>query len=507
MKCPNCGADVPAGDLFCGECGTRVAPEEKPIPSPPPPSVAPPPAERPKRGVPKGLLIGCGGLLALAVIAACIFVVTALRNGKEPTPTATLAARLPATKTPTPAPPPTDTPLPAATSTSTPAPTATPIPTATPAHTMTPTPSPMATLPTTRPTAIPTSLPDLSDVVLTVEDLPPSFQEMSAEELGLTPESLSQENFTVESLFLFMASEQLEFVMGFTALIPTELERTGFDVVLNQPDLLLKFFISGMGATEVLEQKALSGVDDIGDASAGLTVVADMQGIPMRMDVAVFRRDIVGAFIFVMYLDGETPLLPVGDAARKLDARVLSAVTALLFEDFGDATSGWTDESDDTGAWGYRDGVYFITVSAPDWMKWATAGYDFDDFTLQVDAQQTVGVGDNEYGVIFRYVDENNFYSFDVSGDGSFSLFKQENDEWVTVVDWQESADINPTGELNHLKVTCQGDRITLYANGHELATVTDDSFAQGDIGLFAGTFDEPEVEAIFDNLRVTDNP
>jgi hypothetical protein len=347
----------------------------------------------------------------------------------------------------------------------------------------------------------------LSDVVLTVQDLPPGFQEMSPEELGLTPESLSQEDFTVESLFLFMAAEQLEFVMGFTALIPTELERTGFDVVLNQPDLLLQFFISGMGATEVLEQEALSGLDDIGDASAGLTVVADIQGIPMRMDVAVFRRDIVGAFIFVMYLDGETPLLPVGDAARKLDARVLSAVTALLFEDFSDATSGWTEGADDEGAWGYRDGVYFVNVSTPDWMKWATAGYDFDDFTLQVDAQQTVGAGDNEYGVIFRYVDENNFYSFDVSGDGSFSLFKQENGEWVTVVDWQESAYINPTGELNLLKVTCQGDRIILYANGHELVSVTDDSFAQGDIGLFAGTFDEPEVEAIFDNLRVTENP
>lgn len=502
MKCPNCGADVPAGDLFCGECGSRVTPEEKPVPSAPPPSIAPPPAESLKKGPPKRLLIGCGAGLAVAVIAACILGVVVLLKPTESTPTATLAVRL-STKAPSATPLPTDTPAPIATSTDTPAPAATS--TSTPAPTATPPPTPAS--PTPGPAAPATPLLDLSDVVLTVKDLDPVFQEMSPEELGLNPEDMSQGGFTIESLFLFMASEPLEFVMGFTTLLPTQLERTGFDVVVNQPDLLLSSFISGMGATEVLEQDELPGLDDIGDASAGLTVVADMQGIPMRIDAAVFRRDVAGAFVFVMYLDGGTPLVPVGDAARKLDSLVLSKLASLLFEDFGDPASGWAVEADDTGEWGYRDGAFFIRVSASDWMKWDTAGYNFHDFTLAVDAQQTAGPTDNEYGVLFRYVDGDNFYSFDVNGEGSFSLFKKENGEWTTMVDWRESVYINPIGEFNHLKVTCQGDQITLYANDHELISVTDDSFAQGDVGLFAGTFDEPEVEAIFDNLLVTENP
>jgi len=180
--------------------------------------------------------------------------------------------------------------------------------------------------------------------------------------------------------------------------------------------------------------------------------------------------------------------------------------TPLLFDDFGDPTSGWTEESDSERAQGYRDGKYFISVSATDWLAWDTPGYNFDDFTLQVDVQQTAGDEGNEYGVLFRYVDEDNFYGFDVSSDGTFALFKRENGEWSTLVDWQESAHINPIGELNHLKVTCLGDRITIYVNDHELVSVTDGSFAQGDVGLFAGTFDVPEVEAVFDNLWVMES-
>lgn len=109
MKCPNCGADVPTGDLFCGECGTPVRPEEKPTP----PSAAPPPAKEPRQGLPKGLLIGLGGLLGLIIIAVCVFGAVTLLGGKEPTPTATSVP----TATPTPVPTATPTPMPTATPT------------------------------------------------------------------------------------------------------------------------------------------------------------------------------------------------------------------------------------------------------------------------------------------------------------------------------------------------------------------------------------------------------
>jgi len=44
---------------------------------------------------------------------------------------------------------------------------------------------------------------------------------------------------------------------------------------------------------------------------------------------------------------------------------------------------------------------------------------------------------------------------------------------------------------------------MTLYVNGEELASVEDSSFERGDVGLFASTFTDPNVEVEFDNLEI----
>ncbi len=135
MKCPNCGADVPTGDLFCGECGNRIVPEERP--SPPPPLTSPP-AKEPKRGLPKGLLIGAGGLLALIIIAGCILAALKIFGASDPTPT--IAPTQVVQK-------PTDTPTLAPTDTPSPLPTLSPTPTPTPPPPAPPTPRPSTTQP------------------------------------------------------------------------------------------------------------------------------------------------------------------------------------------------------------------------------------------------------------------------------------------------------------------------------------------------------------------------
>ena len=179
---------------------------------------------------------------------------------------------------------------------------------------------------------------------------------------------------------------------------------------------------------------------------------------------------------------------------------------AILFDEFDDPTSGWDEKSNSERAQGYRDGAYFINVTTTDWIVWDTPGYNVDDFVFRVDVVQPAGDEGNAYGVLFRYVDSDNFYRFGITGGGLFSLFMQQQDEWITLVDWRQSAYLNPLGELNRLKVICQGDQITLYANDHELVNVTEDTFARGDIGLFAAAYDVPEVEAVFDNLWVVES-
>jgi hypothetical protein len=112
-------------------------------------------------------------------------------------------------------------------------------------------------------------------------------------------------------------------VMGFTTLLKSPLDRAGFDLVLNQPNILLESFLGGMGDMSASEPAELPEfTDTVGDSSAGMTVVADVEGVDMRVDVVVFRNESIGAFLITMYLDGQTPPVTLMDVAQKFDGKI-----------------------------------------------------------------------------------------------------------------------------------------------------------------------------------------
>ena len=100
--------------------------------------------------------------------------------------------------------------------------------------------------------------------------------------------------------------------------------------------------------------------------------------------------------------------------------------------------------------------------------------------------------------------DADHFYRFSISGDGYYSVSKYDGGEWVALGgDWTPSEAIRLGAVANLLEVVCQGATMTFAVNGVQLAQVEDSSYSRGDIGLYAGTFFEPDVEVQFDNLRV----
>jgi len=175
---------------------------------------------------------------------------------------------------------------------------------------------------------------------------------------------------------------------------------------------------------------------------------------------------------------------------------------ALPFDDGFDAPgSRWLQDADTEAAQGYRDGQFFFQVLTADLLVWDNPGGNFQDFSLEVEARQVAGDAENSYGVLVRYLDAANFYRFDLSGDGRFAVFKLENGEWITLVDWQAAAQIQPQGQVNRIQVTCQGAQMAFFANGEPLVRLEDATLERGDVGLFAGAFASPPTEVEFDNL------
>jgi len=179
----------------------------------------------------------------------------------------------------------------------------------------------------------------------------------------------------------------------------------------------------------------------------------------------------------------------------------------VLFQDnFSDANSGWPSASDADKSANYSaDGRYVIEAVTAQQDVWAHPGQSFSDVSVEVDAVKSSGPENNGFGVVCRFVDNDNFYYFMVSSDGYQVIGKYQNGEnqYLSAEQMQSTDAINPGTAINHVRGDCQGSTLTLYANGQQLSSVSDTSFTSGDVGLIVGTFDEPNVGVAFDNFVV----
>ncbi|WP_199247163.1 hypothetical protein [[Phormidium] sp. ETS-05] len=169
--------------------------------------------------------------------------------------------------------------------------------------------------------------PNFSQLVLTAQDLPKSFQAMPQTDLEQLRRDLTQEDFQVASVFAFMDPNNFELVMGITTQIQSPAEQQDFDRTLNQPEVLQALLTEGLGQSEIKRRQPLTNLNNIGNSAGGVSLDVDLEGVPARLDIIAFRRDEVGAFVFVMYLNEETPVMAASEVARKLDARVVKMLS------------------------------------------------------------------------------------------------------------------------------------------------------------------------------------
>lgn len=201
-----------------------------------------------------------------------------------------------------------------------------------------------------------------------------------------------------------------------------------------------------------------------------------------------------------------TPALPAFDPAEILGAidDIRSAET-IFSDDFRQSSGKWSLKSDENASFKIASRALVIEVMRDNWLGWSTLDETVGDFYAEVDAALIQGPEDSEYGVIFRYLDADNFYVYAVAA-GSYSLWKLVDDEWYAIVDWTDSdAIVTQMEEPNRLAVLAQGTTITLLANDVVLTQVEDDAFDAGQIALAVGTFDEGGAVTLFDNFDLWD--
>lgn len=211
-----------------------------------------------------------------------------------------------------------------------------------------------------------------------------------------------------------------------------------------------------------------------------------------------------GALFLILLLAGCRP-----QAEQQAPGGPVSAAAVLYEDTFAPATAGaWQLEGDDYGQSLLQEEQLVIEVNDANTVQYAAlAEQSFTNFALEVDATLLAGSTDSTYGVLFRMTGPDQFYRFDITGNGLFVVERyDEGGDWTRLTDdWQESGLLQQgTNATNRLGVLAVGGNLNFYANGQLLLQLADGRYSGGAIALDAGTFGQPGLRVAFDNLVVS---
>ncbi len=165
----------------------------------------------------------------------------------------------------------------------------------------------------------------------------------------------------------------------------------------------------------------------------------------------------------------------------------------------------WGEATDSGGACGFSKEAYDVLASQQDINHYCAAGTtNFSNFAYEV--QMTIVQGD-EAGIVFRVNDTNHtYYFFRIDSQGNYALvvYNGVSDNIRTSGNVSDTNTPFNTGlaQANLLGVVAMNSQITLYVNHQSVATLTDTTYSQGEVGVAVFENTNP-TEAVFTNAKV----
>jgi hypothetical protein len=174
----------------------------------------------------------------------------------------------------------------------------------------------------------------------------------------------------------------------------------------------------------------------------------------------------------------------------------------IFFDNFSDSKTGFPQVSNQYASMNYSNGEYLISVYEPKMIYRATKILPIENSVIEVTAEVTKSTTEGRFGIICRSSEKGGYF-FLISENGYYSIQKAKNDEpLVQLTEWKYSSELS--GQTKYkLSASCIDNQLRFGINGNNLATVNDNDFSQGEVGLVAGTWEKTNLSVSFDDLLV----
>jgi hypothetical protein len=200
-----------------------------------------------------------------------------------------------------------------------------------------------------------------------------------------------------------------------------------------------------------------------------------------------------------------TPTVTVTETQSASDSPTPSPTSTPLPSDprarFGDpdfsdtfvSSENWPLFEDDHVSFEVARNRLVMTAFKPDsWDSWMLSWPSLEDFYIEMTATQERCSGLDRYGMMLRATQSTRGYVgylLGISCDGRYSLRRWDGNRFVTLVDWTPNDRLNAgSDQMNRFGMLAEGNRLGIYANGQLLEEISDNTHAEGRIGVFVGS-------------------
>lgn len=173
------------------------------------------------------------------------------------------------------------------------------------------------------------------------------------------------------------------------------------------------------------------------------------------------------------------------------------------FDDFSNSSSGWPIDNVTDYTIGYQSGEYEVTLKAPNYGLGIVYPYvGTIDYTVEAD-MRLYNNDPVRYGLIFNWLDWNNYYQFSVNPTSqAYTLEQRTPSGWITINTGTSSC-INTWYATNHLIASKLGSLIEIRVNGCGLGIFTGNISGSLRTGLYIKSGTNLPVTARFDNYLI----
>ena len=198
--------------------------------------------------------------------------------------------------------------------------------------------------------------------------------------------------------------------------------------------------------------------------------------------------------------------------AQDMDGAVRCAIKAeeqiVFHDDFKDNRHGWPEKDQDDVFRKLSDNQYHFAHKREtgSWFSWPNTPVELNDgrdFTIEVEMTKISGTDNHRYEVVWGMSDVDNYFSFGISGDGSYRYTREKNGQWEGLTEWTECEHIHKYNATNVLAIEKTDDRIQFRINGHK---VLERPYAYG-FGTKVGVALNQKMSVAVDHFTVTLRP